>query len=73
MSEKKEPQLMRIFPLKRRRRKEMKEDPDSVANTRFQCLVALKRFRCLVALERFHCLMALKGSNAWWPMEGSNV
>jgi hypothetical protein len=41
------------------RRKEVKEDPNSVANGRFQCLVDLKKFHCLVALGRFHCLVAL--------------
>jgi len=39
----------------------VKEDPDLVANGRFQCLVANGRFQCLVPME---------GSNTWWPMEG---
>ncbi len=49
---KKEPQMIWIHPLKRRKRKEVKEDPKLVTNGRFQCLVALGRFYCLVALER---------------------
>jgi hypothetical protein len=57
---KRKPQMIRICPLKRRRRKDVKEDPNSVANGRFQCLVALGRFHYLVALERFHCLVALE-------------
>jgi hypothetical protein len=44
--------MIQIHPLKRRKRKEMKEDPNLVANGRFQCLMALGRFQCLVALER---------------------
>jgi hypothetical protein len=61
--------MIQIRPIKRRRRKEVKEDPNSMANGRFQCLVAFegfqclmafKRFQCLVALERFQCLVALK-------------
>jgi hypothetical protein len=35
--------MIRIRPLKRRRRKEVKEDPNSVAYGRFQCLVTLGR------------------------------
>jgi hypothetical protein len=38
--------------LKRRRRKEVKEDPNSVANERFHFLVALGRFLCLMANGR---------------------
>jgi hypothetical protein len=38
----------------------VKEDPNSVANGRFQCLVALERFQSLVALERFQCLVAFE-------------
>jgi hypothetical protein len=37
------------MPLKKRRKKEVKEDPNSMGNGRFQCLVALERFQCLVA------------------------
>jgi len=51
--------MIRIFPLKINRRKEMEEDPNSVANGRFKCLVAFGRFKCLVALERFQCLVGL--------------
>jgi hypothetical protein len=40
------------------RRKEVKEDPNLVANGRFQCLVALERFHYLVAFGRFKCLVA---------------
>jgi hypothetical protein len=50
--------MIRIRPLKGMKRKEGKEDPNSVANGRFQCLVALGRFHCLVVLGRFHCLVA---------------
>jgi hypothetical protein len=50
---KKKPQMIRIHLLKRRKKKEMKEDPNLVANERFQCLVANGRFQCLVTLERF--------------------
>jgi hypothetical protein len=57
---KRDPQMIQIRPLKKRRRKEMKEDPNSMANGRFQCLVTFGRFHYLVALERFHCLMALR-------------
>jgi hypothetical protein len=32
--------MIQIHPLKRRRRKEVKKDPNLVANGRFQCLVA---------------------------------
>jgi hypothetical protein len=39
--------------LKRKRRKEVKEDPNSVVNGRFQCLGANGRFLSLVALGRF--------------------
>jgi hypothetical protein len=38
----------------------VKEDPNSVANGRFQCLVTLERFHCLVTFERFHCLVAFE-------------
>ncbi len=44
--------------LKKMRRKDVKEDPNLVANGRFHCLVAFERFHCLVTLERFHCLVA---------------
>jgi hypothetical protein len=37
---------------KRRRWKEMKEDPNSMANGRLHCLVALERFHYLVANGR---------------------
>jgi len=46
--------------LKKRRRKDVKKDPNSVANGRFHCLVALGRFHWLTALERFHWLTALE-------------
>jgi hypothetical protein len=45
--------MIRIHPLKRRRRKDVKEDPNSVANEKFHCLVANGRFQCFVAFERF--------------------
>jgi hypothetical protein len=38
---KRKPQMIQIHPLKRRKRKEVKEDPNLVANGRFQCLVGL--------------------------------
>ncbi len=38
----------------------MKEDPNLVANGRFQCLVANGRFQCLMAFERFQCLVVLE-------------
>ncbi len=44
---------------KRRKWKELKEDPNSVGNGRFHCLVALGRLHCLVTLGRLHYLMAL--------------
>jgi hypothetical protein len=47
-----EPQMIWIHSLKRRRRNDVKEDPNLVANGRFQCLVALGRFQCLVANGR---------------------
>jgi hypothetical protein len=50
--------MIRICPLKRRKKKEVEEDPNSVANGRLKCLVAFGRFKCLVALERFQCLVA---------------
>jgi hypothetical protein len=53
-----EPQMIQIRPLKRRRRKEVKEYPNSIANWRFQCLVAFERFHSLVALERYQRLVA---------------
>jgi hypothetical protein len=40
---KKKPQMTQICPLKRRRRKEVKEDLN-FANGRLQCLVALEGF-----------------------------
>jgi hypothetical protein len=48
-----------ICPLKRKRKKEMKENPNLMANGRFHCLMALRRFHCLVAFGRFHRLVAL--------------
>ncbi len=48
----------RIHLLKKKRRKEVKEDPNSMAYGKFQWLVALKRFHYLVALRRFQCLVA---------------
>ncbi len=53
-------QMIRIHPLKRRRRKDVKEDPNSVANEKFHCLVANGRFQCFVAFERFQCLVAFE-------------
>jgi hypothetical protein len=50
--------MIRICPLKRRRRKEVKENPNWVANGKFQNLVAFGRFHYLVAFERFQCLVA---------------
>jgi hypothetical protein len=41
---KKKPQMIQIRPLKIRRRKEVKEDPNFVDNVRFQCLVANGKF-----------------------------
>jgi hypothetical protein len=41
------------------KREEVKEDPNLMANGRFQCLVAFGRFHHLVALARFRCLVAL--------------
>jgi hypothetical protein len=38
----------------------MKENPNSVANGRFQCLVALERLQCLVANGRIQCLVNLE-------------
>jgi len=58
MSEKK-PQMIRIRSLKKKRRKEVKEDINLVALERFHCLVALERFQCLIANGRFQCLVAL--------------
>jgi hypothetical protein len=52
--------MIQICPLKRMRRKEVKKDPNSMTNGRFQCLVAFGRFHCLMTLERFHYLMALE-------------
>ncbi len=40
-----EPQMIWIHFLKKRKRKEVKKDPNLVANGRFQCLVALGRRR----------------------------
>jgi hypothetical protein len=41
----------KFVPLEKRRRKEAREDPNLVANGRFQCLVALGRFHALWPLE----------------------
>jgi hypothetical protein len=49
---KRSPKWFEFSLLKRRRRKKVKEDPNSVANGKFQCLVALERFQCLVANGR---------------------
>jgi hypothetical protein len=59
-SRERELQWSKFAFLKKRRRKEVKEDFNLMANGRFQCLVALRRFHCLVAFERFH---------AWWPLK----
>ncbi len=56
--QKRKPQMIWIHLLKRKRRKEAKEDPNSVAYGRFQCSVVLKRFHYLVALKKFQCLVA---------------
>ncbi len=69
--QKKKSQMFQICPLKRRRRKEVNEDPNLMAYGRFQFLVAFGTFHCLMALERFH--KPLKGSIAWWPLKGSNA
>jgi hypothetical protein len=45
---------------RKRRKKEVKEDPNLVANGRFHYLVTLERFHCLMALGRFHCLVAFE-------------
>jgi len=55
---KREPQMIQIRPLKKRRKKEVKENPNSVVNGRFQCLVANGRFQCFVANGKFQCLVA---------------
>jgi hypothetical protein len=36
--------MIQIHPLKRRKKKEVKEDPNLMAYGRFQCLMALERF-----------------------------
>jgi hypothetical protein len=41
MSKKKSSKLFKFMPLKRRKKKEVKENPNLVADERFQCLVAL--------------------------------
>jgi hypothetical protein len=41
----KSPKLSKFALLKRKRRKEVKENPNSLANGRFQCLVANGRRR----------------------------
>jgi len=70
MSGKERPKWPKFALLKRRKRKEVKEDPNSVAygrfqwleaNGRFQCLLVFGRFPCLVALKWFQCLVVLKG------------
>jgi hypothetical protein len=55
--------MIQIRPLKRRKRrkKDVKENPNLVVNGRTQCLVALERFQCLVANGRFQCLVAIEG------------
>jgi hypothetical protein len=58
MSEKESPKCPKFTPLKRKKRKEVKEDPHSMAYGRFQCLVALERFQCLVVFGGFQCLLA---------------
>ncbi len=70
---KKNPKWSKFIILKRRKWKEVKEDPNLVANGRFQCLVALGRFKCLVVLEGSNAWWLIESSNAWWPLEGSNV
>jgi hypothetical protein len=61
---KKNLQMIRIHPLKRRRRKEVKKNPNSMANGSSNAQWCLKGSIVW---------WPLKGSNAWWPMEGSNV
>jgi hypothetical protein len=60
MSGKKKPKCPEFAPLNKRRRKEMKEDPNSVAYGRFQCFVAFERFQYLMTNGRFQCLVALQ-------------
>ncbi len=56
--QKREPRMILIHLLKRKRRKEVKKDPNLVGYGRFQCLVAFERFHCLVIDGRFQCLVA---------------
>ncbi len=58
MSRKERPKWFEFTPLKKRRRKEVKEDPNSMAYGRFQCLLVFGRFQCLVVFGRFQCLVA---------------
>jgi len=59
------PQMIHICLFFKRRRKEVKEDPNLVANGGFRCLVAFGRFHCLVALGRFQCLVPNGRRNAF--------
>jgi hypothetical protein len=52
--------MTRICAFKEKRRKEVKEDPNSMAYERFQCLVALEKFQCLMTNGKFQCLVALE-------------
>jgi hypothetical protein len=65
--------MIRIRPLKRRKRKEVKEEPNSMVNERFQCLVAFQRSNAWWPMGGSNPWWPLKGSNAWWPLKGSNV
>jgi hypothetical protein len=70
--EKKTP-MIRIRPLKRRKRKGVREKPNSMANERFQCLVAFQRSNVWWPMGGSNPWWLLKGSNAWWPLKGSNA
>jgi hypothetical protein len=54
MSGKESPKLSKFTLLKKRKRKEVKEDPNSVANGRFQCLVANGRRRKNILFTSSH-------------------
>jgi hypothetical protein len=49
---------------KKRRRKKVKEDPNLVANGRFQCSMGFGRFQAWWPME---------GSNVRWALEGSKL
>jgi hypothetical protein len=52
--------MIRILLLKRRKRKEVKEDPNLMAYGKSQCLVAYGKSQCFVAFVRSHCLVAFE-------------